>query len=73
MPRPWRGRSPSSSGRSRYGVIPAACSVGQKRLLGPAKLCPISADRRPGLTPQKRIVRPGAMIGASSGIAWATP
>src|SRR4051812_7985032 len=65
-PMPYAGSSASSSGRSRRGVKPAACSVGQKRLPGRAKWWPTSAERSDGLMPTNTTRSPGPRIGPST-------
>lgn len=48
-PRPYEGRSPSSSARRRRSVKPAWCRSVQKWFVGPAKWWPAAAECRPGL------------------------
>ncbi|MEO8522722.1 MAG: hypothetical protein ABI603_15245 [Acidobacteriota bacterium] len=59
MPKPYCGRSVSSSNVSARGTRPEANSSFQKRFDGPAKWCRVSADRTPGLIPTKSTRTPG--------------
>src|SRR5262245_13751371 len=61
MPYPRSSSSRSSYGVSNRSVNPAAWSVGQKRLPGRPKWCPIAAVYSPGLIPQNSTRSPGAI------------
>src|SRR4030095_3405784 len=69
MPYPHSGSRSSSTYVSASGTRPERNSNFQNRLEKPAKWCPGSADRTPGLIPTKRTRTPGRIRSRSSGSA----
>ena len=61
MPSPRSSTSSCRAGVNSSGVNPEAWSAGQKRFPGRAKCCPTAPDHSPGLMPQNRTLRSGAI------------